>query len=340
MSVVTNGMSASTTTAAAALETAVIPARSELFTPSMNSGLTTGWQRSPASSARARSASCPTPTTTGSSPAFATRCTVRRSSDSPSISRNSLLRPRRVDAPAASTTPATAPLRSDGMDGLGFLAQVPAGARRMKRQQLADDADGDLFGSVGADVEADGPEHLRRVGANLPEDLFAPRARSEQPDVRRAGLQEAAHPLAIAGERMRLGDDQRPAVHAKRRDVVARAELQQVPRRREAGPRQVVGPMIDDRHGEADVGGVRDERTRVVSGATHEETRRHAEDVREHQFPADLVGARSTGGDEPVDLLQNPAIDIRIAGRSGDDAARIDEHRSANPLRRIDESRD
>src|SRR5262249_19227152 len=179
MSVVTTGMSASTPTAAAALETAVIPARSELFTPSMNSGLTTGWQRSPASSARARSASCPTTTTTGSSPAFATRCTVRRSSDSPSICRKSLLRPRRVDAPAASTTPATAPLRSGGMDRLGLLAQVSSGARRVKRQQLADDADGDLLRAVGTDVEPDGTEHLRRVDADLREDLFAPRARSE-----------------------------------------------------------------------------------------------------------------------------------------------------------------
>ena len=115
MRLVTNGMSASITTAAPARSgTREIPVRSDRLTPSAWSGLSTGVHASSASSARDRSASWPTTTSTGSRPAPMARRTVRLSSDSPSSSKNSLLRPMRVELPAASTTPATAPLRSDG----------------------------------------------------------------------------------------------------------------------------------------------------------------------------------------------------------------------------------
>ena len=123
--VVTNGMSARTTTAACAdvPDTAWIPARSELFTPRSYSWLRTGMYGMPSSAPCTRSASWPRTTTSGLTPAFATRPTTRRTSVSPSSSMKSLFCPMRVDVPAASTMPAIDPVRS-GMDRLTLFAEV------------------------------------------------------------------------------------------------------------------------------------------------------------------------------------------------------------------------
>src|SRR4029078_2710146 len=103
------------------------------------------------------------------------RRTARRMSGSPSSSTNSLLRPRRVEAPAASTIPAIGPDRSDARDGLRFFTQVPRVAPRAAGQHLGDDADRDLLGAVRADVEPDGTEHLRRGDADLSAHFLATR---------------------------------------------------------------------------------------------------------------------------------------------------------------------
>src|SRR4029078_3685428 len=129
------------------------------------------------------------------------RRTARRMSGSPSSSTNSLLRPRRVEAPAASTIPAIGPDRSDGMDGLRFFTQVPRVAPRAEGQHLGHDGDRDLLGGVPGAVGPDGTEHLRRGDADLSEDFLATRPRPEQADVAGAGLCECAHPLALSRTR-------------------------------------------------------------------------------------------------------------------------------------------
>src|SRR5262245_1893774 len=166
-------MSASTTTAACAgvSDAAWMPVRSEPFTPRSYSWLRTGRKTMPVSACRTRSASWPSTTMTGSTPAAATRPTTRRPSVPPSTPMNSLFCPMRVDVPAASTTPATCPVRS-GMDRLSFLAQVTGLLARDDRQQLRDDADGDLLGAVGAHAQADRREHTRIAGGvELSEDV-------------------------------------------------------------------------------------------------------------------------------------------------------------------------
>src|SRR5262245_39499856 len=128
------------------------------------------------------SASWPSTTITASTPALDTRPTTRRTSGSPSSSMKSLFRPMRVDVPAANTTPATVPARS-GMNRWPFLAQVSWLLARENRQQLADDADGDLFGTVGAQTQADRSEHARIVGdANFVEHGFSSSAGAEHAD--------------------------------------------------------------------------------------------------------------------------------------------------------------
>src|SRR5262245_32062032 len=133
------------------------------------SGFSTVRQARPASSARARSASKPSTTTTGSRPAAIARPAARRSSVSPSSGKSSLLRPMRVEEPAASTMPATAPPRSAGMDGALLVPQVPRLAARAHREQLGDDAHRDLLRALGAELEADGAEYaVVAGGADLP----------------------------------------------------------------------------------------------------------------------------------------------------------------------------
>src|SRR5262245_40307358 len=110
---------------------------------------------------------------------------------------NSLLRPMRVEVPAASTIPATDPERS-GMDRLPFLAQVARLLARDHGEQLAHDADGDLLGTVGAEAETDRREHARIAGRiEAAEHLVRARTRAEQPDVLRAAREKALQPVAV-----------------------------------------------------------------------------------------------------------------------------------------------
>src|SRR5262245_42773307 len=166
----------------------------------------------PSSASCTRSASWPTTTMSGSTPAFDTRPTALRTSVSPSSSMNSLFLPMRVDVPAASTTPAIAPSRS-GMDRLPFLAQMPGLLVREHRKQLGDDADGDLLGAVGANREPDRRKHASiTFGAELTEDLVGARARTEQADVHDRAREKYLHPVAVVGERVHLHDRQRPGI--------------------------------------------------------------------------------------------------------------------------------
>src|SRR2546430_11450200 len=92
----------------------------------VKSGFTTDSHDSPFSSALALSASCPSTTITGDSPAASARRAARRSSDSPSSWSSILLRPApmRRDAPAARITPATrGGSVKRGMDPRPALAQ-------------------------------------------------------------------------------------------------------------------------------------------------------------------------------------------------------------------------
>src|SRR5256886_9364677 len=172
-------MSASISTAPdASSGTAEIPARTEEFMPRANSAFTTGVQGRPASSASARSLSWPRTTSTGSSPASRAVPTARRSTLVPPSGRKSLLRPIRLEVPAASTTPATRPERSSFMDASPLGAQVPRVAPRVHGEHLGDDAHRDLLRTVGGQIEAYGSEQLVRFArAELTEDLVLPRAR-------------------------------------------------------------------------------------------------------------------------------------------------------------------
>src|SRR5437763_11220919 len=125
----------------------------------VKSGFTTDSHDSPFSSALALSASCPSTTITGDSPAASARRAARRSSDSAASWSSILLRPApmRRDAPAPRITPATrGGSVKRGMDRRRALAQrvgPPPGAHG---QHLGDDCEGDLLGADGADVETDG----------------------------------------------------------------------------------------------------------------------------------------------------------------------------------------
>src|SRR5262245_51377117 len=288
-------MSASITTAARASvsDAARMPARSELFTPRAYSGLTTGRYRMPSSACCTRSASWPSTTISGSKPAFDARSTARRTSVSPASCMNSLFWPMRVEVPAASTTPATGPVRSHSMNRLPFFAQVAGRPARDHREQLADDADRDLLGSVGAEVQADRSEHAAAGGrAKLAEHLVGSRARPEQPDVRRAALQEHLQPVAIVSERMRLDHDQRASVDAERLDAAVGSEVQQPVRRWKALLRQECLPMIHDRYRKARLLCKRHEGTRIVARAADDQRGRRVEHLGENLPRAIYVNPR------------------------------------------------
>src|SRR5206468_6884652 len=136
-------------------------------------------QGSPPISAATRSASCPSTTTTGSSRAVTAARTARRITVSPPSSSSSLLRPIRLDVPAASTTPAM--VSDAGMKRLLPLAQVARLPPRPDREQLRDHAQRHLLGPVGPQVQAHRREHpLAARHAQLGEDLAAARPRPEQ----------------------------------------------------------------------------------------------------------------------------------------------------------------
>src|SRR4051794_13364079 len=96
---------------------------------------------------------------------------------------NSLLRPSRVDAPAASTTPATPPARSDRMDRLQLLAEVAPAPAPVDGEEFGHDTDRDLLRSVGAHIETDRTKHLRSRYPELRHDFIPAPPRPEQADV-------------------------------------------------------------------------------------------------------------------------------------------------------------
>src|SRR5690242_15778543 len=177
----TSGMSPSSTTAAATSSgSAAIPARTEVFIPLAYSGFSTAVQARSESSARILSFSWPVTTSTGSRPAPSAVSTARRTSDRPPTSRSILLRPIRVESPAASTTPAT---RSAVMDASAPLAQMASRAAGVHRQELGDDADRDLLGPIGAHVDADRGKEPVGVDPEIAQHLLAADARPEQAEV-------------------------------------------------------------------------------------------------------------------------------------------------------------
>src|SRR5262245_2713826 len=121
---------------------------------------------------------------TGSTPASATRLTARCTSVSPSSSTNSLLRPIRVDVPAASTMPATRSTSSGDMDGGSSFTKMTGLLARVDGQQFGQDADGDLLGAVGPHIKADRAEHsISGSGAHSLKYLFCSGARSQETNV-------------------------------------------------------------------------------------------------------------------------------------------------------------
>src|SRR2546429_310647 len=198
----TSGMSPSSTTAAPVSSgSARMPARREVFIPRGYSALSTGVQQRPRSSARTRSLSWPTTTSTGSRPAESAVSTARRTSVRPPTSMTILFSPMRLERPAASTTAAT---RSPGMDSSHTGAQVRGFPVGVHSEHLRDDAERHLLRSVRADVEADGREQLGAVPIERAQDQLPARSRSEQAQIRQRLSRQPAQPLAVVRQRMRL----------------------------------------------------------------------------------------------------------------------------------------
>src|SRR6266481_825339 len=284
----TRGMSPSTTIAPATSSgSAEMPERSEVFIPLAYSGLCTATQRRSDSSAWTRSLSCPTTTSTGSSPAESAVPAARRTSVPPPSFSNILFVPMRVDWPAARTTPAT---RSGVMDPPESFAQVTGLAARVDREDLGDDADRHLLGAVRADVDPDGREQLRAGKLQLAQDMFFMTARTEQAEVRERPVGQRAQPVAIVGQGVRLHDGEVPARDAERNagESVRGPSQDEPERRREALRGQVRGPVVDHRHLESGLQGERRQRAGVVSGAEDEQARRRPQHVHEGGFAAAL----------------------------------------------------
>src|SRR5438874_7812292 len=157
-----------------------MPARRDVFIPRTYSAFVTEVQERPRSSARTRSLSYPTTASTGSSRAESAVSTARRTSVRPPTSMSILFSPMRLERPAASTTPAT---RSP-MDSSRARAQVRGFPASVHGEQLGDDADGHLLGSVRADVEPDGREQVHAVPIEGAQNQLPARSRSEQAQIR------------------------------------------------------------------------------------------------------------------------------------------------------------
>src|SRR6266446_137849 len=274
----TSGMSPSNTTAASASSgSARMPARREVFIPRTYSAFGTGVQARPRSSAWTRSLSWPTTTSTGSSRAPSAVSTARRTSVRPPTSMSILFSPMRLERPAASTTPAT---RSP-MDSCCARAQVRGFPPSVHRQQLRDDADGHLLGSVRADVEPDGREQLRAVPIERAQDQLPARSRSEQAQIGQRLSGKGTQPVAVVRERVRLHHREVLPRDAERetRDSLGRTPQCKAQRRGKALRGQVGRPVVDDGDLESRRGGERCQRAGVVSGAEDEQTRRRAEHV-------------------------------------------------------------
>src|SRR5262249_38205885 len=111
--------------------------------------------------------------------------------------------------------------RSARMDRSFLLTQRPGIPRGVHGEELADDRDGDLLGTLRAQVQSDRREEpLARFRADLSEDLAPALPRAEQPDVGDAGVAQPARPLPIVRERVHLDD--REGVGTERKAVGAR----------------------------------------------------------------------------------------------------------------------
>src|SRR5260370_871116 len=199
----TNGRSASITTAAAGPSgSAEMPALSEVLIPSVQRGLITVRQGNPSSSARARSLSCPSVTSTGSSRAATAVRTARRSTVSPSISRKSLFFPMRLEVPAASRTQ---PTSAQLMDTPALYPEMQRLATATDREHLGQDANRHLLWTLGAQLEPSRPlDALVLRHAQLLEELLLARAPPAQPQVRTPLRDKRAHPRARAPQRVPL----------------------------------------------------------------------------------------------------------------------------------------
>src|SRR5258706_544245 len=254
--------------------TAEMPARKEVFIPRANSALSTGVQRRPASSMSARSLWCPSTTSTGSSPASRAVPTARRSTLVPPSGSKSLLRPIRLEVPAASTTPARRPERSSVMDASPLGAQVRRLAPRVHGEHLGDDADRDLLRAVGREVEAHRRKQPLRFGrAELPQDLVLPRSGTEQPEVGERLRQQGAQPVPVVLQRVRLDDGEVAPAESEAVQTVLRAAQEQARRGREPLRGEEGAPGIDHRHFEARLGGEGGERSPVVAGPELDQAR-------------------------------------------------------------------
>src|SRR5229473_682027 len=251
----------------------------------------------PSSSARARSLSCPSATSTGSSPAAAAVRTARRSTVSPSISSKSLFFPIRLEVPAASRTQ---PTSAQLMDTPALHPKVQRLATRADRQHLGQDADRHLLRALGAQVEPN-----RRVDAlmlrhaQLLEELLLARARPEQAQICERLRDERAHPIAVVLQRVRLDD--RELLPRELRHPLVRAPQHEARRPRKALLGEEAAAVID--HGDLEAHLVRErcERPRVVSRAEDEQRWRRLEHVHEQGVGPALLHAalasRWPGGD-------------------------------------------
>src|SRR5438270_6885090 len=188
---------------------------------------------------------------TGSSPASSAVATARRSTLVPPSWRNNLLRPIRLEVPAARTTAATRPERSSVMDASAFLAQVLGTSPRMDGEHLGHDADGHLLRSVGADVEPHRREEALPVThAELPKDVLLSRARTEEADVGDGLVLDRAHPFAVVLQGMHLDHHERAAVEAQVLHSVLGPAQDEPGWRRESCLGEVRAPVVDHRHRE------------------------------------------------------------------------------------------
>src|SRR5207248_6520645 len=129
-----------------------------------------------------------------------------------------LLRPIRVDRPAARTTPAT---RSPVMDTALSRAQMASGPPCVHGQELGDDADRHLLGTVRADVETDGCKQLLVVPGERAKYFLLARAWPEQAEIGERLSRERPQPVAIVHQRVRLHHGEVLAGNGQRQPVDA-----------------------------------------------------------------------------------------------------------------------
>src|SRR6267378_1178022 len=254
--------------------------------------------------------------------------TARRSTLVPPSRRKSLLRPIRLEVPAASTTPAMRPARSSFMDASPLGAQVLRLAACVDREHLRDDADRDLLRTVGAEVEAHRREQLVGLGgAELAQDLLLPRARPEQPQVGERLAEQRAQPIAVVLQGVRLDDGEMAPPQGEAVEPIPGAAEQEARWRREALRGQEGAAVIDDGHLESGLRRQGRQRAGVVARAEHHQGGRREEHVEEDGAAVDLIEAALARLQELRSSLGGGAVDLRRAGRARQLAAR--EHQRA-----------